>query len=103
MISRLQNQGLKGESKNLINDTQERELAADETTPAPNVVFDDSGNFVLYPTLLGIKVVNLVTNRLVRLIGKVENTERFLRIALYQVGTTAPAAAEILCTYCMRA
>ena len=35
---------------------QERELAADESAPAPNVVFDDSGNFVLYPTLLGIKV-----------------------------------------------
>lgn len=49
------------------------------------MAFDDSGNFVLYPTLLGVKVVNLVTNRLVRIIGKVENTERFLRIALYQV------------------
>ena len=106
-------------------------------------MFDDSGNFVLYPTLLGIKVryrqsrslfsncgdaarseyhmvlgqksrgcgagpasrkhkqvmhcaqvmslkvntqvVNLVTSRVVRIIGKVENTERFLRIALYQV------------------
>jgi len=35
---------------------QERELAADEMAPAPNAVFDDSGNFVLYPTLLGIKV-----------------------------------------------
>jgi len=55
------------------------------------VVFDDSGNFILYPTLLGIKVVNLVTNRVARIIGKVENTERFLRIALYQV-TPEPAA-----------
>lgn len=47
-------------------------------------MFDESGNFLLYPTLLGIKVVNLVTNRVVRLLGKVENTERFVRIALYQ-------------------
>ena len=31
------------------------------------------------------QVVNLVTNRVSRLLGKVENTERFLRIALYQV------------------
>jgi peptidylprolyl isomerase domain and WD repeat-containing protein 1 len=31
-------------------------------------------------------VVNLQTNRCVRIIGKVENTERFLRIALYQGG-----------------
>lgn len=33
-----------------------------------------------------IKVVNLQTNRCVRIIGKVENTERFLRIALFQGG-----------------
>ena len=35
------------------------------------LVFDESGNFVLYPTLLGVKVVNLVTNQLARVIGKV--------------------------------
>jgi hypothetical protein len=31
-----------------------------------------------------LQVVNLVSNRLVKIVGKVENTERFLRIALYQ-------------------
>eukprot|EP00891_Asterochloris_glomerata_P002139 jgi/Astpho2/2139/fgenesh1_pm.00040_%23_3_t len=56
----------------------------DSDAVQPNVVFDDSGNFLLYATLLGIKVVNLVTHRVSRIIGKVENTERFLRIALYQ-------------------
>jgi len=34
-------------------------------------VFDESNNFVLYPTLLGVKVVNIVTNNLCRVIGKV--------------------------------
>ena len=29
-------------------------------------------------------MVNLVTNRVSRILGKVENTERFLRVALYQ-------------------
>jgi hypothetical protein len=96
--------------------------------PTPNVVFDESGNFIIFAGLLGIKVsigiplvsfeacllpypafqpcsvvaasaalvqtpscsplrqvVNLVTNRVARLLGKVENTERFLRVALYQV------------------
>lgn len=62
----------------------EKDLTADPDAPHPNVVFDASGNFLLYPTLLGIKVVNLTTNRLVKVIGKVENTERFLQIALYQ-------------------
>jgi len=33
----------------------ERELAGDPAAPAPNAVFDDSGNFLLYATLLGIK------------------------------------------------
>lgn len=34
----------------------EKELAADLEAPRPNAVFDDSGYFLLYPTLLGIKV-----------------------------------------------
>jgi peptidylprolyl isomerase domain and WD repeat-containing protein 1 len=48
-----------------------------------NVVFDESGNFVIYPSLLGIKMVNLKTNKVSRLIGKSEN-QRFLNIAIYQ-------------------
>lgn len=62
----------------------EKELRVDAEAPRPSLTFDASGNFVLYPTLLGVKVVNLVTNRVVKVIGKVENTERFLKIALYQ-------------------
>jgi len=62
----------------------ERELAGSDTASPPNAVFDESGNFISYPSLLGIKVINLVTNQCVRILGKVENTERFLRIALYQ-------------------
>ena len=46
--------------------------------------FDSSSNFLIYPTLLGIKVVNLMTNDLKLLLGKVEHTERFLGICLYQ-------------------
>lgn len=34
----------------------EKELLADEAAPPQNAIFDDSGNFVLYSTLLGIKV-----------------------------------------------
>ena len=54
------------------------------TVPPPNVLFDESGNFVAYATHLGIKLVNLVTSRCVALLGRVENNERFLRIALFQ-------------------
>ncbi|KAL0033286.1 hypothetical protein WJX77_001863 [Trebouxia sp. C0004] len=62
----------------------EKDLIADPEAPQPNAIFDESGNFIIYATLLGIKVVNLVTNRVSRILGKVENTERFLRLALYQ-------------------
>ena len=62
----------------------EKELLASPTAPKPSRAFDASGHFLLYPTLLGIKVVNVVTNRLIKIVGKVENTERFLQIALYQ-------------------
>ncbi|KXS15935.1 hypothetical protein M427DRAFT_305753 [Gonapodya prolifera JEL478] len=48
-----------------------------------NVVFDESGNLILYATLLGIKVVNIRTNKVVRVIGRGE-TVRFLHLALYQ-------------------
>ncbi|WIA40575.1 hypothetical protein OEZ86_013916 [Tetradesmus obliquus] len=63
----------------------EKEIrAAGDAVPAPNVLFDESGHFLLLPSLLGIKVINLATNALPRLLGKPENTERFLRIALWQ-------------------
>jgi hypothetical protein len=38
----------------------EKELLADPEAPFPNAVFDDSGNFLIYSTLLGIKVWHLV-------------------------------------------
>ena len=49
-----------------------------------SMCFDSSGHFLFYPTLIGIKVLNLTTNRVVKLIGKVENTERFCGLALYE-------------------
>jgi hypothetical protein len=59
-------------------------FVAGDSIPTPNALFDESGNFLLLPSLLGIKVINLTTNALPRLLGKPENTERFLRIALWQ-------------------
>ena len=67
--------------------------AAPSTRPPPgNAIFDASSNFLLYPTLLGVKVVNLATNRVARILGRVEAGERFLRVALYQ-GTPRAAGA----------
>ncbi|KAH9606444.1 hypothetical protein KSS87_002842 [Heliosperma pusillum] len=62
----------------------EKQIEQTETAPQPNAVFDESSNFLIYSTLLGIKVVNLHTNKVSRILGKVEGNDRFLKIALYQ-------------------
>ncbi len=64
-----------------------------------NVLFDESGNFIIFGSLQGIKFVNLVTDRCVRLIGKDESV-RFMHLALFQgapdkkVSSLAAAASE---------
>lgn len=50
----------------------------------PSIGFDESDLYVFFGSLLGIKIHNIKTNQLVRVIGKVEHTERFLQIGLYQ-------------------
>uniref|UniRef100_A0A1J3HHU1 peptidylprolyl isomerase n=1 Tax=Noccaea caerulescens TaxID=107243 RepID=A0A1J3HHU1_NOCCA len=62
----------------------EKELEKTESAPQPNAVFDESSNFLIYATLLGIKIINLHTNTVARILGKVESSERYLRVALYQ-------------------
>ena len=78
----------------------ERELENSAIQPRINVVFDESGNFILYGSLLGTKVVNLVTNRVVKVYGREEGL-RALNLALYQgapqrkgVVTTSMAASS---------
>lgn len=64
-----------------------------------NVLFDESGHFIIFGSLQGIKFVNLITDRCVRLLGKDESV-RFMHLALFQgapdkkVGSLAAAASE---------
>ncbi|KIY45621.1 peptidyl-prolyl cis-trans isomerase [Fistulina hepatica ATCC 64428] len=65
-----------------------------------NAVWDESGNFIIYASLLGIKVVNTVTNRVARLLGK-DEAVRFMNLSLYQgapakkgITTAAMAASD---------
>ncbi|CAG0891986.1 unnamed protein product [Darwinula stevensoni] len=61
----------------------ERDLEKSDAIRFGNLLYDESGNFLLYATMLGVKVINLVTNRCVRWIGKPENL-RFLHLGLFQ-------------------
>ena len=47
-------------------------------------VFDDSSSFLIYGTMAGIKVLNIVTNKVARSLGCAEGGERFVSLALYQ-------------------
>lgn len=54
-----------------------------ETLRYANIAFDETGHFILYGSLSGIKVLNTFTNKLVRMLGREENI-RCLGLALYQ-------------------
>ncbi|KAL7333818.1 Peptidyl-prolyl cis-trans isomerase cyp15, variant 2 [Mucor circinelloides] len=78
----------------------EKELEKSNQARFVNAVFDETGNFIIYGALLGIKVVNIKTNKVARVIGKSESN-RFVNVGLYQgapkkkgVYTLAMAASD---------
>lgn len=61
----------------------EREL---QKTPYFNSIgplFDQTGKFLLFPTIIGVKVIHLESNKVVRILGRDESL-RPLQLALYQ-------------------
>lgn len=52
--------------------------------PPSNAIFDETSTFLIYPTLLGIKIMNVYTKKLVGIIGRFEGSERFLHLSCYQ-------------------
>jgi peptidylprolyl isomerase domain and WD repeat-containing protein 1 len=61
----------------------EREIESPTLKNKVNVIFDETGHFIIYGSMLGTKVLNTYTNRVVKVYGKDENF-RPLSIALYQ-------------------
>lgn len=61
----------------------ERELENPAFQNKINVIFDESSNFILYGSILGVKVINLLTNRVVKVFGK-DEPFRSLNLTLYQ-------------------
>ncbi|OTA54274.1 hypothetical protein K449DRAFT_417049 [Hypoxylon sp. EC38] len=78
----------------------EREIESPSLRNKTNVIFDESGHFILYGSILGVKVLNTLTNRVVKMYGKDEHI-RPVNLALYQgqprkkgVTTVAMAASN---------
>jgi peptidylprolyl isomerase domain and WD repeat-containing protein 1 len=61
----------------------ERELDTPTLRSRINIVFDESGHFMAYGSLLGVKVINTLTNRVLKAYGK-DEPFRALNVALYQ-------------------
>src|SRR5690349_18808563 len=61
----------------------EKELEAPAVRSRMNVCFDESGHFIAYGSLHGIKIVNTTTNRVMKLYGK-DEPFRALNLAMYQ-------------------
>lgn len=70
----------------------ERELEKSDALQHANIEFDCSGHFIVYPTMVGIKLVNVETNRCIQIIGKGDNL-RPLHVSLFQGRTKKPKAA----------
>jgi len=68
----------------------EKEIEKTESAPQPNAVFDDSSNFLIYATLLGIKVSSSLTGlpplHFLQLYFFFKNNLTFLHCLLMQCG-----------------
>ncbi|OEH80025.1 peptidylprolyl isomerase [Cyclospora cayetanensis] len=70
----------------------ERDLSRSPLRFHQSLIFDASSSFLLYPVLLGVKVLNILDNRVCRIIGRHEQGLRYLAIALQQPCSTRRVA-----------
>ncbi|KAK0387591.1 hypothetical protein NLU13_3837 [Sarocladium strictum] len=62
---------------------QEREVESQLMRNKSNIIFDESSNFIIYGSMVGIKVLNTFTNQVVKTYGKDENF-RAVNLGMYQ-------------------
>ena len=62
----------------------EKELDNTKALRLCNLTYDESGHFLIYPSMFGVKIINTFSNKLVKIIGKPENL-RIMRVAMFQV------------------
>lgn len=62
----------------------ERELVKTNMIRCEKVIFDNSGNFIVFPTMTGAKICNWRTQRLIRSFGREETNFRPLCLSLFQ-------------------
>ena len=73
----------------------EKDLMKTDNFRRSETVFDETGKFLLYSTLLGIRVISLRTGACLKIIGLTESM-RFLSMALFQGSITEDKRTAIL-------
>lgn len=62
---------------------QEKDVESSLLKDKNNIIFDETSNFIIYATMVGIKVLNTYTNQIVRTYARDEHL-RAVNLALYQ-------------------
>lgn len=70
----------------------EKDIDKTDSLMYNNIIFDQSGHFILYATMIGVKLVNIETNKCVKVLGKSDNI-RPMNIAMFQGKITKSTAA----------
>lgn len=76
----------------------EKEMEGSEGGPSPNAVFDASGNFIIYATLLGIKVSSPSQNTLLPRLGHTQSAECFPPSCAFQSKEQHSSVRPHVCT-----
>lgn len=73
----------------------EKDIEKTDSLMYNNILFDVSGHFILYSTMIGIKLINIETNKCIKVLGKSDNI-RPLHIALFQGKVKKTSAAPTI-------
>lgn len=60
----------------------EKEIDKTDSLNYSNIIFDTSGHFILFSTMIGIKIINIETNKCVRVLGKGNDYKEKLHFVL---------------------
>jgi peptidylprolyl isomerase domain and WD repeat-containing protein 1 len=61
----------------------EKDIDKTDSLSFNNILFDQSGHFLIYSTMIGIKIINVETNKCSRILGKGDNI-RPMHVAVFQ-------------------
>ncbi|KAG5673041.1 hypothetical protein PVAND_003119 [Polypedilum vanderplanki] len=73
----------------------EKDIEKTESLIYSNIQFDQTGHFILYATMVGIKIINIETNKCSKILGKGDNL-RPMNIAIFQGKLKRSTAAVTL-------